>query len=324
MSGLMSNNRERIKWCIVATFPKAMRTCLWMLKIILPISLCVRIAQYVGFMKYVGMFTSSIFPLIGLPSDAAIVFFTSCFLPIYAPIALMATMELTIKQATILSLMCLASHNLPVECAVASKTGSSFWTILMLRIGASFIMAIIANILLPENNTLFAMSQMGVDCGSLLEVLDAWFLASWNLIKMLAVIVTSLMFVQAVLEEFGIIQNISKIISPIIRVMGLPENTTFLWLVGNIVGLSYGSAIMIGMTSEGKINPYEADLINRHLAVNHSILEDTFLFSALGICAWWLLLFRIPLAIFVVWAKRVKWNRIHFKVLCPSLIIKEY
>lgn len=323
MSGLMSNNKERIKGCIVATLPKAIKTCLWMLKIILPISLCVRIAQYVGLMKYVGMLASAIFPLIGLPSDAAIVFFTSCFLPIYAPIALMATMELTIKQATILSLMCLASHNLPVECAVASKTGSSFWAIMILRITASFIMAIIANILLPENNTLFAMSQMGVDCSSLLEVLTAWILASWNLIKTLAVIVTILMFVQAVLEEFGIIQKISKIVSPIIRVMGLPENTTFLWLVGNIVGLSYGSAIMIGMASEGKINPYEADLVNRHLAVNHSILEDTFLFSALGICAWWLLLFRIPLAIFVVWAKRVKWNRIHFKVLCPPLIIKE-
>ena len=150
--------------------------------------------------------------------------------------------------------MCLASHNLPVECAVASKTGSSFWTILTLRISASFIMAIIANILLPESNTIFAMSQMGIDCGSLLEVLTAWLLASWNLIKMLAVIVTSLMFVQAVLEEFGVIQKISKIVSPIIRVMGLPENTTFLWLVGNIVGLSYGSAIMIGMASEGKIN----------------------------------------------------------------------
>lgn len=323
MSGLMSNNAERIKGCILTTLPKAIRTCLWMLKITIPISLCVRIAQYVGIMEYVGMLTSAVFPLMGLPSEASIVFFTSCFLPIYAPIALMATMELTIKQATILSLMCLASHNLPVECAVASKTGSSFWTILTLRISASFIMAIIANILLPESNTIFAMSQMGIDCGSLLEVLTAWLLASWNLIKMLAVIVTSLMFVQAVLEEFGVIQKISKIVSPIIRVVGLPENTTFLWLVGNIVGLSYGSAIMIGMASEGKINPYEADLVNRHLAVNHSILEDTFLFSALGICVWWLLLFRIPLAIFVVWAKRVKWNRIHIKVLRPSLIIKE-
>ena len=129
------------------------------------------------------------------------------------------------------------------------------------------------------------------------------------------------MFVQAVLEEFGIIQKISKMVSPIIRVMGLPENTTFLWLVGNIVGLSYGSAIMIGMASDGKINPYEADLVNRHLAVNHSILEDTFLFSALGICAWWLLLFRIPLAIVVVWVKRMKYTRKDIKLLSPFLSI---
>lgn len=305
----MSNNITRIKGCIVTTLPKAIKTCLWILKITLPISLCVQIAQYVGLMKYVGMLTSVVFPLIGLPADAAIVFFTSCFLPIYAPIALMATMDLTIKQATILSLMCLASHNLPVECAVASKTGSSFWSILALRISASFIMAITANILLPENNTLFAISQSGIEYDSFLKVLSAWLFASWDLIRTLVIIVTSLMLIQAFLEEFGIIQKISKIVSPVIKIMGLPENTSFLWLVGNIVGLSYGSAIMIAMVSEGKINPYEADLINRHLAVSHSILEDTFLFSALGICAWWLLLFRLPLAIFVVWLKRMKYTR---------------
>lgn len=321
MSGLMSNNAQRIKGCILTTLPKAIRTCLWMLKITLPISLCVRIAQHVGIMEYVGMLTSAVFPLLGLPSEASIVFFTSCFLPIYTPIALMATMELTIKQATIISLMCLASHNLPVECAVASKTGSSFWTILTLRVCASFIMAIIANMLLPESNSVFAMSQVGVEYDSFQDVLSAWSFASWNLIKTLVIIVTSLMLIQAFLEEFGIIQKISKMVSPIIKIMGLPENTAFLWLVGNIVGLSYGSAIMIGMASEGKINPNEADLVNRHLAVNHSILEDTVLFSALGICAWWLLLFRIPLAIIVVWAKRTKWNRRYIKILRPSLLI---
>ena len=59
------------------------------------------------------------------------------------------------------------------------------------------------------------------------------------------------------------------------------------------------------MVSEGKIEKYEADLANRHLAISHSLLEDTVLFASLGVCAWWLLLFRVPLAIIAVWAKRL-------------------
>lgn len=59
------------------------------------------------------------------------------------------------------------------------------------------------------------------------------------------------------------------------------------------------------MVSEGQIEKYEADLANRHLAISHSLLEDTVLFASLGVCAWWLLLFRIPLAIIAVWAKRL-------------------
>lgn len=44
----------------------------------------------------IGTATNSLFPLLGVPAESAVVFFTSCCLPIYAPIALMATRGMTL------------------------------------------------------------------------------------------------------------------------------------------------------------------------------------------------------------------------------------
>lgn len=296
---------RKLTQCVVTTLPKALKTCLWMLKITLPISLLVRLLQHYGVMDVIGTATSSLFPLLGLPDESAVVFFTSCCLPIYAPIALMATIDLTVRQATILSLMCLVSHNLPVECTIAKKTGSSFITIFLLRISSSVILAVFANMLLPEDSRAFALAESGIDCSNLYDVVSLWLMSSLNLAKTLGFIVTSLMLIQALLDEYGIIRCMCRFITPIMHIMGLPNNASFLWLIGNVVGLSYGSAIMINMVSEGKIERYEADLANRHLAISHSLLEDTVLFASLGVCAWWLLLFRIPLAMIAVWTKRL-------------------
>lgn len=302
---IVMRHYKKISKCVVTTFPKAIKTCLWILKITLPISLLVRLMQYYGVMDLIGTATNSFFPVLGLPAESAVVFFTSCCLPIYAPIALMATIDLTVRQATILSLMCLVSHNLPVECAIAKKTGSSFATIFFLRVASSTILAIIANTLLPEDTRMFALNESCTVSSSLYDVASVWLVSSLNLAKTLGVIVTPLMLMQSLLEEYGIIRHLCRFITPLMNIMGLSGNASFLWLVGNVVGLSYGSAIMINMVSEGKIEKYEADLANRHLAISHSLLEDTILFASLGVCAWWLLLFRIPLAIIAVWGKRL-------------------
>ena len=98
MTTVMRHYR-RISKCVAVTLPKAIKTCLWMLKITLPISLLVRLMQYYGVMDVIGTATSSLFPLLGLPAESAVVFFTSCCLPIYAPIALMASIDLTVRQA---------------------------------------------------------------------------------------------------------------------------------------------------------------------------------------------------------------------------------
>jgi hypothetical protein len=92
---------------------------------------------------------------------------------------------------------------------------------------------------------------------------------------------------------------------PLMRLFGLPLQSSFMWLVANVVGLAWGSAILVEYVKSGKVNKYEANLLNHHIAVSHSLLEDTLLFMAIGVNVFWITFPRIFLAIVVVWGVRI-------------------
>ena len=303
---MINRTFARLYRCVRLATPRSLSICVWLLKVMLPISLAVRVLQYVGVIDWLAGWLSPVFSYIGLSGDSAIVFLTSIFLPLYPTIAVMATLTLTLHEATILAVMCLVSHNLPVECSVAHKTGSHFGRIVAFRVAMSFVSAIVLNLLLPQSDVPFvAFMASGADVTSWGMLLVQWLGSSLTLVVTIVLIVTALMVLQRVLEEFGWMHRIAHSLSPLMRLFGLPSGCSLLWLTGNVVGMAYGAAIMIDEVEQGRLTRYEANLVNHHLGVSHSLLEDTMLFVAMGISFWWIFLTRIVLAMAAVWTMRV-------------------
>lgn len=302
----MGTHLERIWLCIKNTLPKSARTCIWLLKIILPISLLVRLLEYSGWLAEISGFLSPLFSLVGLPGETAIIFITSTFGPLYAPIALITSMSLGLREATILAIMCLVSHNLIVESSIQAKTGSSFWGMTILRLSMSFLIAFTLNLVLPEwSGQTVGKALAATQDTSLKEVLILWITGSMSVIITILLIVTGLMILHNVLDEFRLMKKLSDLFAPLMKIFGLPRDAAFLWLVGNVVGLAYGGAIMVEQMQLKKLTQKEGHLLNHHLAVSHSLLEDTVIFVAIGIPALWILGTRLLFAIAVVWSRRL-------------------
>lgn len=301
----MNQTNHRLWTAAKSGLPKAKRTIFWLLKMILPISLAVRLLQYSGVLDCVSIALNPIFQAVGLPGEASIAFVSSIFLPLYAPIAIASSLTLSIRQLTILGIMCLISHNTIVETAIQKKTGSNFAFIWLLRIGMSFVAAFSWNWLLPQemgvsevlSSSIVAEQTMGL-------VLWNWLQGAVMLSIKIALIVTLLMVLQRVLEEFRIMDLLSRTFAPVMTFMGLSRNSSFLWFVANIVGLTYGSAILIEQVQEGKISKRDAGMLNNHLAISHSLLEDTALWVVVGVPLFWVTVPRVALAIVVVWTIR--------------------
>lgn len=295
----------RLGSCVKQALPKAMHISVWLLKIVLPVSLVVRLMQYYGIITILADYLHPLFNFIGLPGATAIVFITSIFLPLYGTIAVMTSLSMTMREATILTLMCLVAHSLLVECAVMKKTGSSFIKMILLRIGMAFVVAMFLNAVLPVNNTPFMMVMHQEQYDSIGMLLLGWIESSTMLILIIMLIITALMILQRILIEFNLIEYISRPLRPLMIFFGLPDKAPFFWLVGNVVGLAYGSAVMIDMVQEGKLSLKESNDLNHHLAISHSLLEDTLLFAALGINIWVIMGTRVSFAMAVVWGRKL-------------------
>lgn len=282
-------------------FPKAAKTTWWLLKIIIPISLLVSILQYTGVINLMAVYLTPLFSVIGLPGQSAIVFISSLFLSLYAPIAIMATLQLEMREITILALMCLITHNMFVETAIQKKTGSSYLIMFLLRVVMSFVGAALLNWLLPANLGASMIKESAVVYTSLGDMLLHWMKSAGALALKITLIITGLMILQNILRDFKILDYLSATFAPLMKLFGLSERSSFMWFVAQILGLTYGAAVMIEEVESNSISKEEANLLNYHIAINHSMLEDTLLFVAIGVPVLWIMMPRIVLAFVVVW-----------------------
>jgi hypothetical protein len=296
---------NRLWKCVKRGFPTATKTMIWLLKLMLPVALLVSFLQYWGVIDWMAHYMSPVFQLIGLPGIASIVFITSLFLPLYAVLAVIATLPLGMREITILAIMCLISHSLIVETAVQRKTGSSAWKMFFVRVGTSFVAAILLNIFLPLHVGGIHTTLAGTAFHSVPEVLRAWFQTSIALIIKVALIINGLIILQNILREYKWLDYIAKAFAPLMRVFGLSTNVSFLWFVAQTLGLAYGSAVMFEEVATGAVTKEETNMLNYHIAINHSLLEDTLLFASIGVSALWITFPRILLATAMVWMVRL-------------------
>lgn len=300
-----SSIKDKIRESIKLALPKAFETIKWLLSIMIPVSFVVMILNYTGILALVSSYVSPAFKLIGLPGESAFILLTSIFTNIYTAIAVITSLELEGRVVTILAVMCLVAHGFIIETAVLKKTGSSVIRMVLLRLFGSFAIGAILNLVLPVDKSQIVSSIVLMQ-ESFFVMLTVWFQSTLLLIIKVTILITLLMIFQKLLESFGVIRWISKFLKPLQLLMGLPESTSFSWIVANTLGLAYGAAIIMEQVEEGKMKKEDADLLNHHIAVSHSQLEDPLLFAAIGVPLGWMIVPRLILGIVVVWLRRLE------------------
>jgi spore maturation protein SpmB len=296
---------QRLKRSVTSALPKGMKTAWWLIKITVPVSFGVMLLDYFGVLALMAHYTGPVFRHLGLPGISAIVLVTSIFTNIYSVVAVLSLLQLPMREGMILASMCLVSHGFLIETAVMKRTGSSAIRMLLLRVTGSFILAWFLNMIMP--GSISADTHSIVQQHQDFSIVFMHWMSSISLTTLkIFILVNLLLIFQRILDEFGWIGAIEKPLSPLMKVFGLPRSTTLSWVVANLIGLAYGSAIMINESEKGKMNREDADLLNHHVALSHSQLEDPLLFLTLGYAIHWLIWPRIIIAIASVWLRKAE------------------
>lgn len=123
----------------------------------------------------------------------------------------------------------------------------------------------------------------------------------------MAVIVVPLMVAVEYLREWRLFDRLSERLAPGAGRLGLSGQAAFPLAAGAVLGLSYGSGLIIESAREGRLTRHEAYVLTALLAPCHAIFEDTLLFVPLGVNPFLLLGVRaggtllLTLALIRVW-----------------------
>lgn len=297
---------KRLKNSLLRGLRAGLRTGFWMTKMMLPITLGVAVLKWLGLIDLLTEWLAPIFKYIGLTGEGVLVFITASLTNLYSAIALIATLDIDFRTATILATMGLICHNLIVETVIQRKAGANGFYIVFLRIAGAIIAALAMNFLLPIDYTgRLIIEQQQAPTMELSSILTEWAMSMLRLLPIMFVLIILLNTLQQILREYSLIDYLTIPVKPIMRFFGLSKECSFLWIVMNSLGLAYGGAILIAEYESGEISPRDAQLLNSHVALSHSLLEDTLLFAAIGIGALWLFVPRLILSFIAVWCERL-------------------
>lgn len=302
----METTGQRIVRCVKEVTPSSIKTCIWMIEITVGVSFAMMLLKYFNILPWISDLISPIFKYFGLPGSAALAYLSGYFVNCYSAIAVISSLEMDWRAVTIIATMVLCSHSMILETAVLRKTGASAVRMVVVRTLTALALGFILNLILPGSAEEIVDSAAQKWDIPFWTTLWQWFLSTLKLVFLMVVIIFALNILQRILSEFGIMDVIARFFRPLMYVLGLPSNTTFLWLVANIVGLGYGAAAMLDEIGRGSVSNRDVKLLDTHICVSHSNVEDLMLMTALGGIWWVMLLIRVAAAIVLVWEQRLE------------------
>ena len=297
---------QRIGKAVREVLPSSGKTCLWMIKITVIVSFAMMLLKYFDILPWISDAISPVFKFFGLPGATALAYPSGYFVNCYTAIAVISSLELDWRAITIIATMVLCSHSMILETAVLRKTGANVTRMVVIRTLSALFLGWLLNRILPAGEVITAEVATGGALGPFWPPFRDWLLSTLKLCVMMTAIIYALNILQRLLSEFGVMKVISTALTPLMYFFGLPAKTAFLWLVANIVGLSYGAAAMLDEIERGAISNRDVKLLDSHIAVSHSNLEDLSLMAALGGVWWIMLLIRMAMAFVLVWEQRLE------------------
>ncbi len=309
----MAGFGDKLKTGLKNGLKKGWSGAVWMLEILVPISFLTLLLDYSGWLGRLDFILEPLMGILHLPPFAALPLIVGMLTGIYGGIAAMAILPFTIPQMTLIAIFLLISHNLVQEGVIQGKTGIHPLTATLFRLLASVVTVMVCAQFMDTTATAQAASGQLDAGGAFWPMLWQWTVDTLKLSLKILLIIMALMVVLESLKVFELIPAIVRVLSPLLKLMGLDRQVGLLWLTAAVFGLSYGGALIMEETKEGDFTPEELTKLHLSIGTNHSLIEDPFLFLPLGLSPFWLWIPRLVLAIVVVrlfsvwkWFRRVQ------------------
>ena len=275
----------------------AVQTTVTLLKIMIPVSVAVKIFQETGMIEAVGSALAPVMELVGLPGGYGLVWATAMITNIYGGMvvffSLVTESPLTVAQVTVLGAMILVAHTLPVEVGIAREAGVQVWFTLLLRILGGFVLGGILHGIFTLGDIYDTPAVILWSPGVRDDSLLFWAVGQVKMYVMIFVIITFLLLLMRILKKTGVISRVNMLLEPVLHTLGIGKEAAPLAMIGLTMGLAYGGGLIIREAKSGFLGKRDVFLSLSLMGLSHSLIEDTLLMVAIGASLMGILVGRI-------------------------------
>jgi len=286
-------------------FSQSISTSIKIFKIMIPVSIVVKILQETGLIVYIGDALAPLMSVMGLPGEMGLVWASAMIGNIYAGIITFFSigMELTVAQVTVVSTVILIAHTLPIELAITQKAGVKAGTAFLFR----FIFGFIAGVILYHLYSVFNIYQnipVGIDKIVIISEKATW--SSWALseLKNYALVfcyITGLIIIIDILKRVGVIDKINQWFYPVLKLLGIEREVIPITVIGMTLGLAYGGGLIINEVKQTKLKRRNVVYALMLMSLSHSVIEDSLIMIAIGAKVSGVFVFRFIFTLIVMY-----------------------
>ena len=259
----------------------------WVLfKVILPVVITIRVLELIGAIPYLAQFLEPLTRFIGIDGSLGLVWMAAILVNIYAGMAAFASLQsifdYTVAETTILGLIILIAHSLPIEVAIARQSRVSAIFNLLFRFINAVVAGKILNLIFTKYN-LFNESNTSILKITKSDISNIdWAILQVQNFFIIFIIIFLIITTINILKSIGIWQIIIKVLKLPLSYLGMSEKVANIILIGLTLGISFGGGFLIEESKKNNISKKDILLSLSFLSLCHSIIEDTILILLLG------------------------------------------
>ncbi len=295
---------EKSKKILVNIFQETTKIFWILFKVILPVVIVIRALELIGAIPFLAKFLEPLTSFIGIDGSLGLVWMAAILVNIYAGLAafasLQAIFDYSVAETTILGLIILIAHSLPIEVAIAKKSRISWIFNLSFRFINAIVAGKILNLIFTKYELFNEPNQSVLQVPNELVSNFEWATLQIQNFFIIFLIIFFIISTINILKALGVWSLIIDIMKIPLSYLGMSEKVANIILIGLTLGISFGGGFLIEESKKNNISKKDILLSLSFLSLCHSIIEDTILILLLGSHISGILFFRFIYTVIII------------------------
>ena len=295
---------EKSKKILVNIFQETTKIFWILFKVILPVVIVIRALELIGAIPFLAKFLEPLTSFIGIDGSLGLVWMAAILVNIYAGLAafasLQAIFDYSVAETTILGLIILIAHSLPIEVAIAKKSRISWIFNLSFRFINAIVAGKILNLIFTKYELFNEPNQSVLQVPNELVSNFEWATLQIQNFFIIFLIIFFIISTINILKAIGVWSLIIDIMKIPLSYLGMSEKVANIILIGLTLGISFGGGFLIEESKKNNISKKDILLSLSFLSLCHSIIEDTILILLLGSHISGILFFRFIYTVIII------------------------